>query len=319
MKTRPLGRTGLQVSEIGLGTWAFNSWIYGQVDNAESVRTIRTALDLGITFFDTAPLYGVGKEDGVAEKVLGQGLGADRDRAIISTKFGRNPSMEGTHFNGRRARESVEESLRRLGTDRLDVLFFHSPFGPHEIDDDVWAVLADLKQAGKIRAVGHSISLFQDTQGMAREWAAERKIDVIQVVLSLMNREALPLIHDLGQDGVAVVARECLANGFLSGAIGPDTVFPKGSLNARYSREEITERARYADALKQILVRREITTLPRAALRWALDQEFVSLALTGAKNVAELEDGALASAAAPYTAAELQAAQNLHQRDYSAA
>ena len=319
MKTRPLGRTGIEVSEIGLGTWAFNSWIYGEVDNAESIRTIRSALDLGITFFDTAPLYGVGKEDGVAERILGQGLGADRDRVVISSKFGRNPSLEGTHFNGRRARESVEESLGRLGTDRLDVLFFHSPFGPHEIDDDVWAALADLKQAGKVRAVGHSISLFKDTEGMARTWAAERKIDVIQVVLSLMNREAHPLLTDLGKQGVAVVARECLANGFLSGGITADTVFPKGSLNARYPREEIAGRAAYAEALKKVLVRKDVTTLPRAALRWVLDQPHVSLALTGAKNVTELEDGVLASDAIPFSAEELQAVHDLHTRDYSAA
>ena len=319
MNTRILGRTGLEVSEIGLGTWAFNSRIYGEVDNREAVRSIRTALDIGITFFDTAPLYGVGREDGVAERVLGQGLGADRNRALISTKFGRNPSMEGTHFNGQRARESVEESLQRLGTDRIDILFFHSPFGRHEIDDDVWASLDDLKQAGKIRAVGHSISLFKDTEGMAREWARERKIDVVQVVLSLMNREALPLISDLGAAGIGIVARECLANGFLSGAITADTVFPEGSLNARYSREEITERARYAEALKEVLVRDDITSLPRAALRWALDQPRVSLALTGAKNVEELKDGAAASDARPYSEEENRKTVALHKTDYSPA
>ena len=319
MKTRTLGRTGIEVSEIGLGTWAFNSWIYGEVDNNESIRTIRSALDLGITFFDTAPLYGVGKEDGVAERILGQGLGAERDRVVISTKFGRNPSLEGTHFNAKRARESVEESLQRLGTDRIDLLFFHSPFGPHEIDDDVWAALADLKAAGKIRAVGHSISLFQDTQGMARQWALERKIDAIQVVLSLMNREALPLIHDLGAAGIGIVARECVANGFLSGAITADTVFPEGSLNARYSREEIAERAGYADRLKKTLVRGEITSLPRAALRWALDQDHVSLALTGAKNTDELRDCALAAEAGSYTEKEIRKAEALHRKDFPAA
>jgi aryl-alcohol dehydrogenase-like predicted oxidoreductase len=319
MNTRTLGRTGLKVSEIGLGTWAFNSRIYGEVDHREAIRSIRTALDLGINFFDTAPLYGVGQEDGVAERVLGQGLGVDRDRAILSTKFGRNPSMEGTHFNGRRARESVEESLQRLGTDRIDILFFHSPFGPHEIDDDVWAVLNDLKKAGKIRATGHSISLFKETQGMAREWARDRRIDVIQVVLSLMNREAMPLIHDLGAAGIGIVARECLANGFLSGTITEDTVFPEGSLNARYSRKEIAERAGYAEALKRVLVRGEVTTLPRAALRWALDQPYVSLALTGAKNVDELRDGALASDAKPYSEWELEKVEALHIKDYSAA
>ena len=165
------------------------------------------------------------------------------------------PRWRGPISTGRRARESVEESLQRLGTDRIDMLFFHSPFGPDEIADDVWGALDDLKTAGKIRAVGHSISLFQDTQGMARQWAMERKIDAIQVVLSPMNREALPLIHDLGAAGIGIVARECLANGFLSGAITAETVFPEGSLNARYSREEITERARYADQLKDLLVR----------------------------------------------------------------
>lgn len=319
MKTRKLGRSCLEVSPIGLGTWAFNSCIYGEVDNNESIRTIRAALDLGITFFDTAPLYGVGKEDGVAERILGQGLGADRDRVIISTKFGRNPSMEGTHFNGKRARESVDESLQRLGTDRIDLLFFHSPFGPDEIADDVWAALADLKEAGKIQAVGHSISLFQDTQGMARQWAMERKIDAIQVVLSPMNREALPLIYDLGAAGIGIVARECLANGFLSGAVTADTVFPEGSLNARYSREEIAERADYAEQLKDLLVRDGITTLPQAALRWVLDQGHVSLALTGAKNADELKDCALAAEATSYSEEELGKAVDLHRKDYSAA
>jgi len=227
--------------------------------------------------------------------------------------------MEGAHFNGRRARESVEESLQRLGTDRIDILFFHSPFGPHEIDDDVWAALDDLKQAGKIRAVGHSISLFKDTEGMAREWARDRKIDVIQVVLSLMNREALPLINDLGAAGIGIVARECLANGFLSGAITGDTIFPEGSLNARYSREEIVERAGYAEALKGVLVRDDVPTLPRAALRWVLDQPQVSLALTGAKNVDELRDGAAASDAATYSEDELRKVADLHRRDFSPA
>lgn len=319
MTHRPLGNSGLEVSPIGLGTWAFNSRIYGEVDNNESIRTIRAALDLGITFFDTAPLYGIGQEDGVAERILGQGLGADRDKVVISTKFGRNPSMEGTHFNGTRARESVDESLQRLGTDRIDLLFFHSPFGPDEIDDDVWASLSELKEAGKIRAVGHSISLFKDTQGMARQWAMERKIDAIQVVLSLMNREALPLIHDLGAAGIGIVARECLANGFLSGSITADTVFPEGSLNARYSREEISNRVDYAEELKDVLVRDEITSLPQAALRWALDQGHVSLALTGAKNTDELRDCALAAEAGAYTEKEMQKAVALHGQDYSAA
>ena len=119
--------------------------------------------------------------------------------------------------------------------------------------------------------------------------------------------------------GVGVVARECLANGFLSGNITADTVFPEGSLNARYSRDEIAERAGYAEALKGRLVRADVPTLPQAALRWALDQPYVSLALTGAKNVDELRDGAAASDAKPYNENELEQTSAIHKKDYSAA
>jgi aryl-alcohol dehydrogenase-like predicted oxidoreductase len=143
-------------------------------------------------------------------------LGKDRDKIIISSKFGRNSSEGNTpNFHAKRARESVEASLQRLRTDRLDVLFFHSPFRRNEIHDEVWEALDKLKADGKIRFVGHSISMFQNTQQMARDWAAEHKIDVIQVVYSLLNREATNLMRDLGKEKIGIVARESLANGFL--------------------------------------------------------------------------------------------------------
>lgn len=319
MNYRTLGRTGLRCSEIGLGTWAFASQIYGDVAQHDALTTIRAALDLGITFFDTAPLYGTPTRDGVSEEILGNGLGADRSRVIISTKFGRYASEKATpNFHAQRAYESVEGSLRRLSTDYLDVVFFHSPFGPHEIHDDVWAALGDLKQQGKIRFIGHSISLFQDTQQMARDWAAARKIDVIQVVYSLMNREAATLISDLGAQGIGVVARESLANGFLSGSITKDTVFPKNNLNARYDTEEIAARVDYVNHLA-FLIRDSIQTMPQAAYRWVLDNPDVSLVLSGAKNEVELHDVAAASDAAPFTDEEHARADVLHTRDFQAA
>ena len=141
---------------------------------------------------------------------------------------------------------SCEASLRRIGVDALDVFFFHSPFKPDEIHDDVWGELDKLKDEGKIRFLAHSVSLYEDTAGMSADWMRERKIDVIQVVLSPFNREARPLIQAAIDCDCGVVARECLANGFLSGGITKDTVFPEGSLNARYSRDEIAERVDYA-------------------------------------------------------------------------
>jgi aryl-alcohol dehydrogenase-like predicted oxidoreductase len=319
MKYRNLGRTELRCSEIGLGTWAFASQVYGEVAETEAINAIRAALEAGITFFDTAPLYGTPQRDGVAEEILGKGLGSERNKIIISTKFGRNSSEGNTpNFHAKRARESVEASLRRLKTDRLDILFFHSPFGAHEIHDDVWEALEKLQHAGKIRFIGHSISLFQNTQSMARQWASERKIDVIQVVYSLLNREATTLIHDLGQEKIGIVARESLANGFLSGAITNDTQFPPDHLNARYSREEIAERVEQVQRLS-FLVRGDIKSVPQAAMRWVLDNPQVSLVLSGAKNQKEISECAAAAEARPYSNEEMQRADAVHQKDFQAA
>lgn len=322
MKYRPLGRTGLNVSEVSLGTWAFGSpGIYGAVDSSAAHRAIRGALDAGINFFDTAPLYGTKEEDGIAEKVLGAGLGSDRDRVLIATKFGRYHSRVHTNelFDATTLGWSVEESLRRLGTDRLDVLFFHSPTHPDKIRDDVWSALENLKRSGKVRFVGLSCGFIQHTADMTRVWAAKGRIDVAQIAYSLTYREWEPVIADLGQQGVGIVARESLANGFLGGTFTKDIVFPAGSLNARYSREEITERVETADRYKALLVRRDITSLAQAAMRWVLDNASISLVLSGSKKLEEILDCAAASDAAPYSSDELACARTLHTRDFSPA
>lgn len=321
MKYRSLGRTGIQVSEVSLGTWAFGSPVYGSVGASDASRAIRGALDAGINFFDTAPLYGSPDEDGIAEKVLGQALGADRDRVSIATKFGRYPTRGhlNTYFTDAGVTQSVEDSLRRLNTDRLDVLFFHSPFGPGQIEDDVWGALEKLKSSGKICAIGHSISLFEQTREMCRAWAQGGKIDVVQIVYSLMNRETESFIAELGKMGVGIVARESLANGFLGGTFTKDIVFPAGSLNARYPREEIIERVETADRYKALLVRGEIKSLAAAAMRWVLDNPHVSLVLSGSRQLEEILDCASASDAAPYSADELAQARALHVKEFSPA
>lgn len=319
MKYRTLGRTGLRCSAVGLGTWAFASQIYGNVPESDALKAIQAAMNAGINFFDTAPMYGTSEQDGVAEKILGRGLRDRRDAVIISSKFGRNPTDGNRpNFHAQRCIHSVEESLRRLATDHLDILFFHSPFGPEEIHDDVWAALDRLKDEGKIRFTGHSISLFKQTEQMAREWAAERKIDVVQVVYSLLNREAKNLISFLGSENVGIVARESLANGFLSGAITRDTQFPPGHLNTRYSREEIHARVEQVERLS-FLVRNEIKSMPQAALRWVLDHPEISLVLSGAKNPKEILECASAADAPNYSAAEMQQADTLHLKDFEAA
>ena len=319
MEQRELGRSGLRCSVISLGTWAFNAQVYGPVAVDEATATVRRALDEGITLFDTAPLYGNREKDGVAEQILGQALGTDREQVLISSKFGRRPTADNRpEFNGSSAIASVEASLQRLGTDRIDLLFFHSPFGPEEIEDDVWTALDNLRTAGKVRAIGHSISKFEDTASMATTWAQERRIDVIQVVLSLLNRQTQGLIDQLAPLGIGVLARESLANGFLSGTVTADTVFPEGTLNARYSREEVAARVAQVERLA-FLVGGAIQTMPQAALRWVLDQEGVSCVLTGARTPDEVSDCAAAARAPAYEAQYLARARQLHGQDFSAA
>ena len=322
MKLRHLGRTGLQVSPVGLGTWAFGSpSIYGAVDAAAADRTVQGALDAGVNFFDTAPLYGTKEEDGIAERVLGRALGAARDRVIIATKFGRYHSRVHTNefFDAANLRWSVEQSLTRLGTDRLDVLFFHSPTHPAKINDDIWAEFAALKRAGKVRFVGLSCGFLRDTAEMTTSWSAAGRIDVAQIAYSLFYREWEPIIAQLARDGVGLIARESMANGFLAGVFHRDTVFPAGSLNARYSRAEIAERVDAAERYRTLLVRGDIPNLATAASRWVLDNPAFSVVLAGARNFAELQDAICAARSAPYQPAELAEARRLHTKDFSPA
>jgi len=304
---------------VGLGTWAFASQIYGHVDLDDARETVHAALDAGVNVFDTAPLYGDNERNGISEEILGRALGDSLGDVIISTKFGRYSTDDAaSNFHAQRARESVEGSLSRLGRDHVDVLFFHSPFGPQDIHDDVWDELAALKSEGKVRFIGHSISMFEETEGMAREWASDRKIDVIQVVYSLMNRQSSDLIAEMGSHGVGVVARESLANGFLSGAITKETAFEKGHLNERYSREEIEARVDYVDAMS-FLLRDEVKTMPQAAFRWVLDNPDVSLVLSGASNADQLLECASVSDIESYSEEEFGRTVDLHVRDFQAA
>ncbi|WP_117881583.1 aldo/keto reductase [Aureibaculum luteum] len=321
MKYRTLGRTGLELSEISLGTWAFGNNVYGGVAEKDGIKTINAGIDLGINIFDTAPQYGTDKQDGVAEIVLGKALKGKRDKVHISSKFGRNPCIEGGRslFYKSRVIDSVEESLKRLQTDYIDVLFFHSPFSSDEIHDDVWEGIEQVKKQGKVRFIGHSISMFNQTENMAREWAKEGKIDVVQVVLSLMNREAQQLVNTLSKElNIGVFARECLANGFLSGTITKNTVFEKNTLNARYSKTALADRVDQVEAFK-FLIRDDITNMPQAALKWVLDQEGISTVLSGAKNSYELEGAVSASTAKSFTADELKLAKTLLKKDFEAA
>jgi aryl-alcohol dehydrogenase-like predicted oxidoreductase len=200
---------------------------YGVADDAESIRTIHRAQELGVTFLDTAPMYSQ-KVDGRSETVCGQALKGRRDQWILSTKFGRSLSQDDDgkriiveDYSAKRVVESTETSLGRLQTDYLDVLFVHTPT-PGQPDlfnpDETFSAMAELKTKGKIRAVGFSFHLHSGTWiEQIEPFLRSGIIDVVQVGLSLMLPEPVDvLLPIIKETGTGFVARESLANGFLT-------------------------------------------------------------------------------------------------------
>jgi aryl-alcohol dehydrogenase-like predicted oxidoreductase len=312
MRNRPLGRTGISVSEYGIGTWALGGGFYGIVDDAESIRTIHRAEQLGINFIDTAPLYGIrDNKDGRAETVIGEALAQDarRDRWVIASKYGRHltgkqPLWQNLYndWSGKQAEKSVEESLKRLQTDHLDVLFAHSPPAAEWDPSDAINGMNKLKKQGKIRAVGFSFwQTVADTIDQVAPFMRTKELDVVQVIFSLLNREPIDILFPITQEtNTAVVAREALANGFLTDSFTADTVFDKEDFKANMKREDVQARLDKANKLKFLVGRPGIRSLPEAALNYTLSFKEVSCVIPGAKTVKEIEQCVSAAGAPPF-------------------
>lgn len=301
MRYKSLGNTGVNVSEYGLGTWAMGGGAYGVVDDAESIRTIHRAQELGVTFLDTAPMYSE-EVDGRSETVCGQALKGRRDQWILSSKFGRSLSKDENgkriiveDYSAKRAIESTEASLKRLQTDYLDVLFVHTPtpdqpglFNP----DETFSAMTELKNKGKIRAVGFSFHLYSGTWVKQIEpYLRSGVIDVIQVGISLMLPEPVEnLLPIIKETGTGFVARESLANGFLTDSFTVDGPFSKGDPKANQPKEKIQAKLDKANQFKFLVERSSgISSLPEAALHWTISMPEVTTVIPGSKTIAELE------------------------------
>ena len=312
MRYKQLGKTGLEVSEYGLGTWAMGGGAYGVVDDAESICTIHRAQELGVTFLDTAPMYGHGV-DGRSETVCGQALKNRRDQWILSSKFGRHLSKDAEgkriiaeDYSAKRAIESTETSLKRLQTDYLDVLFVHTPtpnepglFNPEE----TFSAMAKLKSEGKIRAVGFSFHLYSGTWTEEIEpYLRSGAIDVVQVGISLMLPEPVDvLLPIIKETGTGFVAREALANGFLTNSFTADGPFNEGDGKANQPKEKLQAKLDKANQFKFLIDRSaEISSLPEAALHWTISMPEVTTVIPGAKTIDELEQCVRGADADPF-------------------
>ncbi len=313
MKYRDFGKTGLKVSEVGFGGWAIggnehgNS--YGPTDDKASIDAIHKAIDLGCNFFDTADVYGWGH----SEELLGKALKGKRDHLIIATKVG-GDFYQGAGFQTFTAdyiRFGFEKSLQRLKTDYIDVYQLHNP--PLRIlnKPETYEVLQELKKEGKIRAWG--VSIFDPIEGLTALKIGQP--DSIQVSFSLFNvKPGEELFPKSNEVGCAIVVREALANGFLTGKYEPGASFEHGDIRHNWPKDYILARTLATQKLK--FIPKNTRTMTQSALRFVLHNEYVSVVIAGAKTVEQVEENLGASDAPALTSEELQEILTLQQKGF---
>ncbi|PYS48875.1 MAG: aldo/keto reductase [Acidobacteria bacterium] len=293
MQNRKLGRQGLEVSALGLGCMGM-SWAYGPTDDAESIRVLHRALDLGINFWDTAEVYGPFKN----EELLGRAMkGKPRDSVVIATKFAFKFSPKGEpaglDSSPARIKAAIEGSLRRLGTEYIDLYYQHRLDPDTPIEDTV-ATLADLVRAGKVRYIG----LSEVGPGTIRRAHAVHPLTAIQTEYSLWERgveeKVLPEIRRLG---IGLVAYSPIGRGILSGKINGPEDFDETDFrrtHPRFSRENLQHNLKLVEAVKEIAAANDVTPA-QTALAWVLRQGNDIVPIPGTKHVRYLEENARAS------------------------
>jgi aryl-alcohol dehydrogenase-like predicted oxidoreductase len=309
VRYRRLGKTNLQVSELGFGAWAIggnkHGHSYGPTEQGESLKAIRRAFELGCTFFDTADIYG----HGLSEKLLHQALGANRQACVIATKVG-NDFYHGPfrkNFDSDYIRFALEKSLERLQTDYIDLYQFHNPPLMMLERGEHYEILDALKAEGKIRYYG--VSVHDAYEGMMA--IDTGKPDVIQVVYNLLRQDAREeLLPFAAERDVGVIVREPLASSMLTGKYRPDSTFAEGDVRAEWPQEYLAFQAQLVDKLR-FLATEGRRTLPQAALRFVLDEPSVSVAIPGAKTAAQVDENMAASALDALSETERAAVQDV--------
>ena len=292
MQTRPLGPSGIEASVIGLGTWAIGGWMWGGTEEEASVRAIRASIDGGITLIDTAPVYGFG----LSERIVGKAIEGRRDEVVLATKCGlRWDLQQGEHLftdgDGNQIykylhpdsiRYEVEQSLKRLGVETIDLYQTHWQDGTTPIEETMECLLR-LKEEGKIRAIGVSNATVQQMQ----RYRSVGPLDTDQEKFSMLDRgleaEQLPYCRE---QGIAVLAYSPMAMGLLTGKVGPDREFPEDDVRSRQPRFKTENRARVLrmlDELKPIAEAHGVN-LAQLAVAWAYHQPGLTHALVGARS-----------------------------------
>ncbi len=314
MRFRILGKTGLKVSEVGFGGWQIGGDAYGNsygpTDDKTSIAAIQRALELGCNFFDTADVYGHGH----SEELLGQALCQKRDDVILATKVGGDfyhgpPRM---NFSPDYIEFALTKSCERLQTDHVDLYQLHNPPTAFLKNESIFRVLEKLKEKGKIRHYGLSIHDPQEGIQAIRTGHPE----AIQVVFNILRQEAKNQLFQVAKEnGVGIIAREPLANGFLTGKYTPDNTFTTGDIRHHFPRNYILNLVVAAEQLH--FLESKTRTLAQAALRFALDQAEVSTVIPGIKSPQQADENLTASELPSLTGEELMRVRILREQDFA--
>ena len=313
MKTRPLGNLGVEVSEVGLGTWQLGGTEWGDVSDQQALETLAAAADAGITFLDTADIYGLGRSESLVARFL-QGR-PDRDRFFVATKLGRWPEPG---FPGNFTRQSIfahtEASLRRLGVETLDLTQTHCLPGELMRQGEVFEHLRQLRHQGKIKAFGASVESMDE----ALDCLKVDGLATLQIIFNILRQKPIhALFEKAKQRGVGLIVRLPLASGVLSGRFTSDTTFaPRDhrtfnrngeafNVGETFAGLPFPKAVELADMLKPLVPDR--VKMAQFALRWCLDFDAVSTIIPGAKRPEQARANASASSLPPLS-------RELHQR-----
>lgn len=285
MRKRPLGKTGLFVSEMSLGTWGISGDGYGPVDEANAERVLRRALEMGMNLVDTADAYGGGKMEALIGRVLADH--PNKDDVIVVTKGGTDRTTEPPRkrFDAEWLKERVATSKKRLKRERIDVYLLHNPSVDALSASDCVQTMKDLVEEGSIAHWG--VACGSDEVARA---AIDQGAEVIELGYNLMHGAELHRIAgDVMVSGVGVLARSVLMHGLLVGHWSKDREFPEGDHRQnRWTKMELETRIDQLDAVR-FLVKGDVHTMRAAAVRFVLSSSIVSSAVLGPRTVEQLD------------------------------
>ncbi len=288
METKILKSMNMEVSRIGLGTWAIGGWMWGGTDEQDSIDTIVAALEKGINVVDTAPIYGFGKSEEIVGKALKQY--GHRDKVILSTKCGLQWNEKGKvarNSSRKRIEEEIDDSLRRLQTDYVDIYFIHWP-DPDTDFAETAETMNDLFQARKIRAIG--VSNYDVDQ--MDSFRASAPLQILEPPYNLFERGIEnDILSYCKTNDIATMTYGTLCRGMLSGKMSKDRTFVGDDLrrhDPKFKQPRFSQYLEAVDKLESYVKRRYGRSVLELAVRWTLDVG-ADIALMGARRPDQLE------------------------------